>query len=109
MKLRCKDGGLALVVHDEASCRDNIGKVVRLSGPAQRNARWDKVCWLIEPIHPQPWHCVDARGRHYLRYVTFDSGLEHPDEWLFPIDPRTWCLDEETTQATPASVQESAE
>jgi len=33
MKLRCKSGDLALVIHDEEICHQNIGKLVRVAGP----------------------------------------------------------------------------
>ncbi len=92
MTYRCKAGDLALVVHDEDCCRPNIGKLVRVAGPVGFNSRLRKDCWLIEPVRPGPWHCVNRSGVPYRRVVTFASQVEHPDDWLMPIDPATFPL-----------------
>ena len=89
MTYRCKAGDLALVVHDEDCCRPNIGKLVRVAGPVWFNSRLRKDCWLIEPVKPGPWHCVNVSGVPYQRVVTFASQVEHPDDWLMPIYPAT--------------------
>jgi hypothetical protein len=95
MKLRCKSGDLALVTHDEDMCRQNIGKLVRVAGPIEYNRRLKKQCWLIEPVKAELWQCVTTKVMHYQKIVTFASNLEHPDDWLLPIDPEAWSLDEE--------------
>ncbi len=94
MLLRCKEGDLALVIHDEESCRANIGKLVRVAGPVEYNKQLKKDCWLIEPVRKELWCCVSIRGVTYQRIVTFASEVEHPDAWLLPIDPELWNLDE---------------
>ena len=87
MTYRRKAGDLALVAHDEDCCRPNIGKLVRVAGPVGFNDRLRKDCWLIEPVRPERWHCVNVSGQPYQRVVTFASQVEHPDAWLLPIDP----------------------
>ena len=90
MKLRCKSGDLALVIHDEDICRQNIGKLVRVAGPLGYNRRLKKQCWLIEPVKAELWQCLTTKQKHYQRVVTFANNLEHPDDWLLPIDPEIW-------------------
>ena len=87
MKFRCKSGDLALVLYDEPCCSENIGKVVEVRGPVQRNSRLKLMCWLIKPINRQLWHCVRNSGEHYTAYVTWTRQLEHPDAWLLPLRP----------------------
>ncbi len=88
MKLRCKNGDLALVVHDESSCAANIGKLVRVKGPLNVNARLRLVCWLIEPVKRELWHWVKTKsGKIQVEVVTFASNVEHPDAWLMPLRP----------------------
>lgn len=94
MKLRCKPGDLALIIHDEVSCRENIGKLVKVAGPLGYNQRLKKQCWLIEPVKAEMWHYVTFTGKHYSRILTFAGEAEHPDAWLFPIDPNLWSQDE---------------
>lgn len=96
MHLRCKEGDLALVIHDEECCRDNIGKLVRVAGPMAFNHDLQKNCWLIQPVRRKPWGCVNAKGEAYRKVLTFASNVEHPDDWLLPIDPLLWSVDEET-------------
>ena len=92
MKLRCKSGDLALVIHDEKICHQNIGKLVRVAGPLGYNHRLKKMCWLIEPVKADLWQCVTPKVEHYQQVVHFTNNLEHPDDWLLPIDTETWCL-----------------
>ena len=87
MNFRCKSGDLALVLYDEPCCSENIGKVVEVRGPVQRNSRLKLMCWLIKPINRQLWHCVRRSGEHYTAYVTWTRQLEHPDAWLLPLRP----------------------
>lgn len=87
MNYRCKSGDLALVLYDEPCCSENIGKVVEVRGPVQRNSWLKLMCWLIKPINRQLWHCVRRTGEHYTAYVTWTRQLEHPDAWLLPLRP----------------------
>lgn len=94
MKLRCKSGDLGLVIHDEEICRKNIGKLVRVAGPLGYNSRLKKMCWLIEPVKAEPWQCITRNDGHLQLIVTFAHNMEHPDDWLLPIDTETWDLGE---------------
>lgn len=106
MKLRCKSGDLALVISDEEFCRQNIGKLVRIAGPLGYNRRLKKMCWLIEPVKPELWQCINSKQEHYQRLVTFASNVEHPDDWLLPIDPDLWNLDELVKENSLRGLQE---
>ncbi len=94
MKFRCKPGDLALVTHDEDCCKGNIGRLVKIAGPIGYNRRLKKKCWLIEPVKPEPWFCVSVKGVPYQKLLTFENKVEHPDDWLLPIDSNTWGMDE---------------
>jgi hypothetical protein len=88
MQLRCKDGDLAVVIHDEASCADNVGKLVRVAGPLCLNRNLGFNCWLIEPVKAQSWRVADSSGNaKSVENVTFRRRIEHPDAWLMPIRP----------------------
>lgn len=100
MKPRCKSGDLALVIHDEAICHQNIGKLVRVAGPLGYNSRLKKTCWLIEPVNAEPWQCVTEKLKHYQRIVTFSTNIEHPDDWLLPIDLKTFLAVQEAGSKT---------
>lgn len=100
MKMRCKDGDLALVIHDEETCRENIGKLVRVRGPLGYNRRIKQYCWLIEPVKADPWRCINNQVQPYLRVVSFASQVEHPDNWLLPINSEICDADEISTDKT---------
>jgi hypothetical protein len=88
MQLRCKDGDLAVVIHDEVSCVDNVGKLVRVAGPLCLNRHLGLSCWLIEPVRAQAWRVADRFGdAKSVKNVTFGRRIEHPDAWLMPIRP----------------------
>lgn len=92
MKLRCKAGDLAMIIRDEDGCEANIGKLVRVSGPVEMNDRAQQT-WLIEPVKRECLWSVSVRERTYQRKVMFASEIEHPDDWLLPIDPGTLGVD----------------
>ena len=85
MRLVCKSGDLALVVHDEPIALANIGKVVRVKGPLQVNKQLRLACWLIEPVNPRKWCCVSEAGIVSRKVVKFATNIEHPDAWLLPL------------------------
>lgn len=87
VKYRCKDGDLALVIHDEPVCAGNVGKIVQVRGPILFNRRLKLMCWLIKPVNRQLWHCVRGNGQHYTAVVTWKRQTEHPDAWLMPLKP----------------------
>jgi len=94
MKLRCKEGDLALVIREDTGCDTNVGKLVRVAGPVEMNDRGQQT-WLIEPVKHEDWWSVSVAGEPYQRAVTFASRVEHPDDWLLPIDPETWNIDQD--------------
>lgn len=84
MTLRCKEGDLALIVHDERGCESNIGRVVEVRGPVMLNSRLELMCWLIRPTVEEPW-CCEIGGRMYPLMVDWSSNMEHPDAWMIPL------------------------
>lgn len=89
MKLKCKDGDIALVTQEEKGCEFNIGKLVRVAGPVTIG-RQGLASWLIEPLERRLWWCLSPEDDLECRMVTFKCKVEHPDAWLLPIDPETW-------------------
>lgn len=84
MKLRCRAGDLALVIHDEPSCKANIGRVVRLEGPAAYSSYYARYCWLIFPVDDRPWLVMRDNGAAKVRIRSSDL-IDHPDPWLMPL------------------------
>jgi hypothetical protein len=99
-KARCKDGDLALVVHDIPECSDNIGRVVKVRGPLLFNRRYRKYCWLIEPV-VQHLYAVERRGVVNKGIVLFCDSIEHPDDWLLPIGREPASLEETGRMVSP--------
>lgn len=87
MNLRCKEGDLALVIHDEPGCEANIGRVVEVRGPLNVNLRLALPCWLIQPAKPGPWAVTEFDGAIVSKVVGWESLIEHPDAWLQPLRP----------------------
>lgn len=83
--LRCKEGELAVVIHDEPGCEVNIGRVVTVSGPIKIHDQFGPT-WLIQPTHRAKWAVTTLSGD-----VVFDRPplrlVEHPDKWLMPLRP----------------------
>jgi hypothetical protein len=82
--LRCKEGDLALVIHDEPGCRMNVGRVVVVRGPVVSRPPYGPT-WLIQPVQPEAW-AVAHRGGVHIEMPPL-SGVEHPDAWLLPLRP----------------------
>lgn len=82
MKLRCKDGDVAIVIDDAPGCVRNVGRMVRVSGPVNVHSIFGP-CWLIQPLSMDPWAVQCALG------VLYDppplDRVEHPDHWLLPL------------------------
>jgi hypothetical protein len=87
MNLRCKEGDLALVIHDEPGCEANIGRTVEVRGPLNVNLRLALPCWLIRPVKPEPWCVTNLDGSLVSEVVGWGSRVEHPDAWLLPLRP----------------------
>ncbi|WP_157667686.1 hypothetical protein [Comamonas serinivorans] len=91
MRLKCKPGDLAIVVHDEEVCSANIGRLVRVEGPPEVHAHYGRVCWLIYPVDPRPWWVMRSSGPVQL-VITARHFIDHPDAWLMPVGPEGQAL-----------------
>jgi hypothetical protein len=87
MKLKCKEGDMAVVIHDTPKCIDNIGRIVQIRGPVRMNAKLKRRCWSIRPLDSTQYAVEDHQGRLTREVVDWDSLVEHPDAWLHPISP----------------------
>ncbi len=85
MGLRCCDGDLAIVIHDEQGCESNIGRIVQVRGPIERFSPYDIPCWRIRPVRPDLWRVVEADRTIVSERVTWKSRVCHPDAWLLPL------------------------
>lgn len=84
MKLRCKEGDLAIVMYDTPPCAANIGRIVEVRGPIEINLNFGLPCWLIKPVRPEPF--LMERGQEVNQeIVDWSSRAEHPDAWLLPL------------------------
>ncbi len=86
--LRCKDGDIALVIHDTPGCEQNLGKVFCGKGPAETIIRNGSQGWRIKPLHPESRVIEDERCRAALALVDWDSAFCHEDTWLLPLHPQ---------------------
>jgi hypothetical protein len=88
MTLRCKEGDLALVLHDEPGGEPNIGRVVEVRGPVQVSRRLKLPCWLVLPVGPDRlWYIPFADGPPHIEFVSRHGQVELADAWLLPIRP----------------------
>ncbi len=89
MKLNCRAGDLALVIHDEPICAKNIGRLVRIKGPLAYNSYYGRPCWLVYPIAPAPYYVLSKYDKEGVdgRRITDQDRIDHPDAWLMPIRP----------------------
>jgi hypothetical protein len=85
MKLRCKPGILAMVIHDTPRCRMNIGRIVWVRGPLEVNRSLRLACWLIKPVTTAPY-AVEHGRRLVVERVFWRMRIEHPDRWLLPLE-----------------------
>ena len=85
VKLRCKDGDLAIMVGDVPGCEFNIGTLVSVRGPTTVISGY--TCWHIKPVEKKrvlvrlnKWEIRD-------QYVFWKDKIYHPDCFLLPIRP----------------------
>lgn len=100
MKLRCREGDIALIIRDEPGCECNIGRAVTIQGPLMIAPETGPT-WLIEPVESEPWTIRKWSGENWTGPVTFDSLIEHPDAWLLPLRPLDeidWLVESESLQ-----------
>ena len=86
-RLKCKDGDFALVIYDTPGCEQNIGKVVRVLGPATLVIKTQMMGWRIKPLFPLPGFVEKLDGQISSEFVEWDSCVYHEDEWLMPLRP----------------------
>ena len=60
--LRCKDGDLAVVINDTIDCRQNLGHIVQIRGPARMLKQSGMLGWLIKPLHKRVWGVTELDG-----------------------------------------------
>lgn len=89
MSLRCKPGDIAIVVQDFPQCKDNLLHVVRVTGSPRYDHLSQKFKWLIDPLSKSNWHLStspeNGEARVLERVDCFYEQIEHPDDWLKPI------------------------
>jgi hypothetical protein len=85
VKLRCKDGDIAVITWDLPDCLENIGRLVQVRGPLKIE---DKVAyWRIQPVTPQLYAFRELDDTLARDRVTWSSRIQHPDRWMIPIGP----------------------
>ena len=87
MKLRCRDGDLAVIVGDFHGCEKNIGRIVHVRGPAMFNKQCSMICWDIKPINRRLHYVIEYDGFISKGPVSWKDDVVHPDQWLLPIRP----------------------
>lgn len=80
----CKAGDLAVITHDVESCAGNIGKIVKVGGPAARN-KDGQITWLIRPADGKPYMLCNGSGEFVRMMRPDDWDIEHPDKWMMPL------------------------
>ena len=85
--LRCRDGDIALVVKESPMCSANVGKLVRVRGPARIMTTTQMPGWRIKPLHRRLWYVEELDGRLVRELVNWNSCVFHEDAWLLPIRP----------------------
>lgn len=84
MTTRCKPGDLAIILHDAPQCVANVGRVVEVFGPAAIDHH-GRLTWLIKPVTPEPYWVNNSRDDSIRPMTDEDQDIEHPDEWMQPI------------------------
>lgn len=83
MNLRCADGDIAVITWDYPECLENIGRLVKVSGPIRMEDGLAK--WYICPVTPELYAVQEIDGSFVRESVTWDSNVIHPDSWMIPI------------------------
>ena len=88
MTLRCKLGDLAVIVGEYPGCEDNIGRIVKVRGPAEVTEQsCGLLSWVIRPISRAKMINLYIPGTLISEHVTWQKGIRMPDCWLIPIRP----------------------
>ena len=96
--LRCRDGDIALVIKDSPICIANLGRLVRVRGPARVVIKTQMMGWRIKPLHRSRWSIEDHDDVFTRELVNWDSCIFHEDAWLLPIRPGLPAMDVEDTE-----------
>lgn len=85
MRLRCKQGDIAIITWDFPECLENLGRLVQVGhGPTLSRGRW---MWRIRTVTPELYAVRDRDGSFIRESVDWASEVEHPDAWMIPIRP----------------------
>lgn len=89
MILRCKEGDIAVVEHDDPPCLDNVRHVVRVLGALRFDRQKKLHTWLIEPLSTNYWLVCNwpqqVKADWRTRAECLATGVEHADAYLRPI------------------------
>ncbi len=99
--LRCRDGDIAIIINDTAICSSNIGRVVRVRGPASILIKSQMPGWRIKPVHRRKLAIEDLDGTFTRELVNWDTCIFHEDAWLLPIRPELPAESVEETSSRP--------
>ncbi len=84
MKLRCKDGDIAIITWDFPECLENIGRLVQVRGPMTME---DGVAyWRIQPVTSELYAFREPDDSLGREHVTWSSRINHPDGWMIPLE-----------------------
>jgi hypothetical protein len=84
--MNCKPGDLAFVINDDKGCEQNIGRIVKVLGPAGRHSKYGD--WSIEPTSGE-FLIYQPRTKLVSRYADEKwSWIVFPDRDLRPIRPQ---------------------
>jgi len=85
--LRCRDGDIAIIIKDTAICSSNVGRLVRVRGPASILIKSQMPGWRIKPLYRRRLSIEDLDGTFTRELVNWGSCIFHEDDWLLPIRP----------------------
>jgi hypothetical protein len=81
---RCRPGDLALVIGEEPGYEENLGRLVKVSGPPAMTTDLG-LTWLVVPVADTPYAVMERNGKKRRFRVRLHHRVEHPDTWLLPI------------------------
>ena len=82
MKLRCKDGDLAIIVGDFPGCEENLGVIVKVVGPTVWMSKVQLTCWHVYPVSRRKLWTIEPLEKEW---VSKTNTVFHPDCMLMPI------------------------
>jgi len=83
--LRCKEGDLAVIIHEEIGCESNIGRLVYVIRRAEPYSDFDPMDeWWIESASDSPLAYLKI-GESPRQIGCDKYPVKHSDRWLRPI------------------------